>query len=97
MSVFAVLALGFWDNALAAADLEALLVRPSRSVFEAAVAALDEVCFAGAFLWDSALPAADFDFDPTDLPFNVFEALDAAFFPVTFLLAMFISCSHLSA
>ena len=97
MSLFTVLALDFWVNALPAADLEALLVRLSRSVFEAAVAALDEVCFAGAFLCDSALPAADCDFDDTDLFFNVFEALEAAFFPVTFLLAMFISCSHLSA
>ena len=30
---------GFWDSVLPAADLESLEVRPSRRVFEAAVAA----------------------------------------------------------
>ena len=75
----------FCANALPAADLEVLLVLPTRRVFEAAVAAGFDVCFLGAFLCESALPAADLDFDPVDLLFKVLEAADAAFLLVTFL------------
>jgi len=42
--------LGVCDNADPAADLDALLVRPSRSVFDAALAALELVCFFGALV-----------------------------------------------
>ena len=71
---------------LPAADFDALLVRPSLNVFDAALAAGLEVCFFGAFRWESALPAEAFDVFPVDLLRNVFDALLAAPFPVTFLL-----------
>ena len=80
----------FWDKALPTADLEVLDVRPSLSVFDAAEAAFDEVCFLGAFDCDRALPAAGFDFFPVDVYFNVFEAADAAFFRVTFFFAILV-------
>lgn len=73
-----------WDNALPAADLEALLVRPSRIVLDAAEAAFAEVVFLGALVWLKALPDAVFELLPEDLLVRVFDALDAAFFPVTF-------------
>jgi len=76
---------GFCARALPAADLDALLVRPSRSVLDAAEAAFELVCFAGALCCDKALPAADFDFPPVDFERIVFEALLAAFLLVTFL------------
>ena len=79
----------FWARALPAADFDALLVLPSRSVFEAALAAFDDVCLAGDFLWERALPAADFDFELVFLLLRVFDALLAAFRPVTFLFATF--------
>ena len=53
-------------------------------MFEAAVAAALEVCFAGAFLCESALPAAFFDFAPVEVDRSIFDAFDAALLPVTF-------------
>ena len=82
---------GVWARALPAADLEALLVRPSLNTFDAAFDAFGEVCFLGAFVWDRALPAADFEDFPVDLLFNVFEALLAVLLLVTFLFAIFFS------
>ena len=79
---------GLCESALPAADLEVLLVRPSRSVFDAADAALLEVTFFGAFRCDSALPAEDFDVRPVDFPRNVLEALLAAGFLVVLLFAI---------
>lgn len=73
-------------NALPAADLDALLVLPSRSVFDAAEAAFLEVCRFGVPVCDRALPAAFLDVFPVDLEVRVFDALEAAFFPVVFLL-----------
>jgi len=70
--------------------LEALLLRPSLSVFDAAEAALALVCFAGALVWDSALAAAVFDFTPVDPLLNVLEALLAAFGPVTLRVILFL-------
>jgi len=73
-----------WDNALPAADFEALLVRPSRRVLDAAEAAFAEVVFLGALVWLKALPDDVFELLPVDLLVRVFDALEAAFFPVTF-------------
>jgi hypothetical protein len=73
-----------WDKALPAADLEALLVRPSFSTLDAAEAALAEVVFWGALVWLRALPDAVLELLPVDLLVRVFAALKAAFFPVTF-------------
>jgi len=73
------------ERAEPAALFEALLVRPSRRVFEAAEAARGEVAFFGALRWDRALPAAVFDFFPVALPRRFFDAADAAFLPVAFL------------
>jgi len=70
--------------------LEALLLRPSLSVFDAAEAALALVCFAGALVWDNALAAAVFDFTPVDPLLNVLEALLAAFDPVTLRVILFL-------
>ena len=58
-------------------------MRPSRKVFEAALAAFFDVTFLGAFVCDKALPAADFELFPVEDFFKVFDALLAAFFPVT--------------
>jgi hypothetical protein len=58
--------------------LDTPLDRPSRSVFEAADAALAEVVFL-VRLWESALPAADFDVLSVEVLRSVLEALDAAF------------------
>jgi hypothetical protein len=79
----------FCANALPAADFDALLVLASLRVFEAAVAALEDVCFAGAFVWDNALAAAVLDFVAVALLVKVFEALLAAFLPVTLLFITF--------
>ena len=76
---------GVCDKALPAADLEVLLVRPSRRVVEAAEAAGLLVCLAGVLRWDIALPAADFEDLPVDLVVSVFDALLAAGLLVTFL------------
>jgi hypothetical protein len=67
----------FCERALPAADLDAALVRPPRSVFDAAVAALLEVVSFGELRCVSALPAADFDVllvDPLDRVLEAFEA-----------------------
>ena len=77
--------LGVCDNAEPAADFEVLLVRPSRSVFEAALAALSLVCFFGVLVWLKALPAAFWDEVPMLFELKVFDALLAAFLLVTFL------------
>jgi hypothetical protein len=76
-------------NALPAALFESLLVLPSLKVFDAAVAAFDDVTFAGALVCDSALPAAVFDFEAVLELVNVFDALEAALEPVTFDFAIF--------
>jgi hypothetical protein len=79
------------DNALAAADLDAALVRPSRRTDDAAVAAFDEVVFAGAPDWDNALPAAVFDREPVEMFWSVFEAFEAARPPVILPIS-YLSC-----
>ena len=81
----------FCASALPAADFDDLLVRPSRSTFDAALAARAEVCFLGAFRCDKALPPADFDAVPVALLRIVFDAAFAAFPLVTFRLVMLIS------
>jgi len=81
----------FWVSALPAADFESSAVRPSRSVFDAAFAASDDVVFSGALRWDSALPAADFEALPVEELDRVFEALPAAGLDVTSFLAMELS------
>jgi hypothetical protein len=83
-----VLFFDFWDRVLPAADFDALEVLPSLKVLDAALAALVEVCFLGAFVWDKALPEDAFEVLPVDLLLSVFDALDAAFLPVTFLLGI---------
>jgi hypothetical protein len=75
-------------NALAAADFEAALVRPSRSTEDAAVAAFEDVVFAGAPVWERALAAAVLEREPVDALLRVCEALVAAFVPVVFPLAI---------
>ena len=71
------------DNVLAAADFDALLLRPSRNTFDAADAARADETLFGAFVWANALPADVLDFEPVDLLRIVLDALDAAFLPVT--------------
>jgi len=51
---------GFCVNADPADVFEVLLELLLCSVLDAAVAAMDDVTFSGAFLWESADPAADF-------------------------------------
>jgi hypothetical protein len=75
---------GFCDKALPAAVFAAELVLPSVRTFEAAVAAFEDVVFAGALVCASALPAALFDFEAVLDLVRVFEALEAALAPVTF-------------
>jgi hypothetical protein len=82
----------FCDSALPAADLEVVLVLPSRRVFEAALAAFADVASLGALVWVSALPAADFDALPVDPLDSVFEALVAAALPVSFFAIAGLSC-----
>lgn len=77
-------------NALAAADLDAALVRPSRRTDDAAVAAFDDVVFAGAPDWDSALPAAVFDREPVEGFWSVFDAFEAARPPVVLPICTFL-------
>jgi hypothetical protein len=76
---------------LPAADFESLDVRPSRSVFDAAFAAGDDVTFEGALRWESALPPEDLEALPVDALESVFEALRAAGLEVTSFLAMDLS------
>lgn len=78
----------FCASALPAADFDAVDVRPSRSVLDAAVAAADEVELAGALRWDRALPAADLEALPVSGLDRVLEALLAAVLEVTTFLAM---------
>jgi hypothetical protein len=80
---------GRCESALAAADFDAALVRPSLSTFDAALAALAEVVFFGAPAWESALPAAFFEVAPVDLLMSVFDAADADLLPVVFDFAIF--------
>ena len=75
---------------LPAADFDFLLVLPSRRTLDAALAALFEVTFFGAFVWDRALPAEVLDVDPVDLFRSVLDAFLAAFGLVTFDFAIFI-------
>lgn len=77
--------LGVCAKVLAAADLDLALDLPSLRTFEAADAALDEVCLLGALVWDNALPEAVFDFLPVLLDFKFDDAFDATFLLVTFL------------
>ncbi|MGA0594284.1 hypothetical protein [Enterovirga sp. CN4-39] len=59
--------------------------RPSLSVFEALLAAPDEVFFVLVLsFWDSADPAADLLFDPVDPLLSVLDADDAALGEVVF-------------
>jgi hypothetical protein len=78
----------FWDSALAAADLELSLVRPSRSVSDALLAAADEVSLPGAWRCDMALPAAESELSPVASSRNVFDEFDAALEPVSLLSAI---------
>jgi hypothetical protein len=74
----------FWESALPAADLDEWFVRPSRRVFDAALAAPADVDLAGDFVWDNALPADFLDAFPVELLRRVFDAFEAAFELVTF-------------
>lgn len=67
-----------WASADAAAVFVAVLDRPSRSAFEAAVAAVADVVLLGDEVCDRALPAADLDVVPVDLLPRTLEALVAA-------------------
>jgi hypothetical protein len=64
--------------------LDAALVRPSRSTFDAAVAAFVDVTF-GGLTCASELPAALFDDFPVEVLDNTFDAFLAAFGPVVFV------------
>lgn len=75
-------------SALAAADFDAALVRPSPSTLDAAVAAFAEVVFFGAPVCERALPPAFLDAEPVDPLLSVFDAADAALLPVVFPLAI---------
>ncbi len=70
---------------LPAADFDALLVRPSRNVFDAALAAFADEVFFGALRCDKALPEDVFVDLAVLLLRSVFDADEPAFFPVTFL------------
>lgn len=74
---------GAWASALAAADFDAALVRPSRRVDDALEAAADEVTFFGAEVCDNALPAALLALDDVDGFRSTEDALDAALLPVS--------------
>ena len=71
------------DSALPAADFEALLVRPSRSVDDAFDAAFRDVSRSGVPVWESALPAAPLDLVEVEPLVSVFDAVVAAFLPVS--------------
>ena len=74
------------DSVLPAAVFDALLVLPSRRVFEAAVAAPADVVFEGACRCDNALPEEDLVVLPVEPLRSVFNAAVPAFFPVTFFM-----------
>lgn len=82
---------GVCARVLPAADFDALPVLPSLRTLDAALAALGEVCFRGAFVCDKALPDDVLVVLPVDLLLNVAEALLATPFPVTFFLPIFFS------
>jgi hypothetical protein len=84
------LVVAFCDKALPAAVFAAELVLPSLRTFEAAVAAFEDVAFAGALVCASALPAALFDFEAVLELVKVFEALEAALAPVVFDFVIFV-------
>jgi hypothetical protein len=63
-------------------------VRPSRRVFDAAVAAPADVDLLDALVCDSALAADVLEAAPVDSLRSVFEAFDAAFLLVTFVPGM---------
>jgi hypothetical protein len=86
---------GFCASALPADLLESLLVLPSVRTFEATVAALEEVTFAGALVCDRALPAAVLDFGAVLELVNIFDALEAALAPVTFGFVILVLLSRL--
>jgi len=75
------------ESALPAADLADLLVLPSRSTFEAALAAFSEVVSLGALLCVSALAAADLTVLLVDVR-SAFDALFAALPPVVFAIKL---------
>jgi len=75
--------LALCDNADAAADLDSLLVRPSRRTLDAAEAAFDEVSLE-VFLCERALPAADLELLPVSLLESTEDAFFAALPPVDF-------------
>lgn len=75
-------------NALAAAVFDAAPVLPSRSTFEAAVAAFAEVDSAELRTWVSVLPAAVLDASPVFDDARTLAAAVAAFDPVVLLVAM---------
>ncbi|GAA4856586.1 hypothetical protein GCM10023332_05320 [Luteimonas vadosa] len=68
--------------------MESFAVRPSRKVFDAALAAVADVVLAGALRWDRALAAADFEALAVAGLLSVFDALRAADLEVTSFLAM---------
>jgi hypothetical protein len=72
------------ESALPAADFDAAEVRPSRSTWDAAVAARAEVRSLFVRLCVSALPAAMREFCPVLLDANTFAAARAALGPVDF-------------
>jgi len=76
---------GVWAKVLPAADLDALLVLPSRSTLEAALAAFLDVCLLGVTVWDKALAELVFVVLEVDLERSVLEADFAAFLLVVFL------------
>jgi hypothetical protein len=73
--------------------LVAAAVRPSRSAFDAAVAAGADVCLL-VFRWESAEPAADFDVLAVSEPRRVFEAFVAAAFDVFLVSAMIVASGN---
>lgn len=62
-------------------------MRPSLSVFDAALAAFELVWRFGVPVCDNALPEDVLVVAPVALLLNVFDALDEAFLPVVFLFA----------
>lgn len=77
------------ESALAAADLDAADVRPSRKTCDAAEAACAEVRSLFVRLWVKALPAAMRELRPALSEASTFAAARAAFGPVDFDIAIF--------
>lgn len=82
--------LGVCASVLPAADLELLLVRPSRRVLEAALAAVFDVWRFGVPVCESALPLAVFDLELVERFVREFDAAREADLPVVLRFA--ISC-----